>query len=174
MPPKNQSNWLLVLIGVGKLLKAALLVFVAVKAHELLLSKDVASTVHEWVHAVRIDPGNKFVHAVIGRLIGISPKKMEAIRLGSFLYAALFATEGTGLVLRKRWAEYFTTITTSLLIPLEVYEVIFGHHHLAAKIVVLLINAAIVVYLIVRLRAETQLESKPRGAFEVKLPPASA
>ncbi len=42
--------------------------------------------------------------------------------MGTFLYAGLFLIEGTGLLLRKHWAEYFTIITTGLFIPLEVYE----------------------------------------------------
>ncbi len=52
-------------------------------------------------------------------------------------------------MLRKRWAEYFTIITTAGLIPLEVYEI--NRHVTAPKIVVLLINVAIVVYLVARI-----------------------
>ena len=53
-------------------------------------------------------------------------------------------------MLRKRWAEYFTIITTAGLIPLEVYEI---HRHLTAtRIVVLLVNVAIVIYLVTRVR----------------------
>jgi uncharacterized membrane protein (DUF2068 family) len=70
--------------------------------------------------------------------------------VGTFVYAALLLTEGTGLLLRKRWAEYFTIITTAGLIPLEVYEI--SRHLTAAKVVVLLINVAIVLYLVARVR----------------------
>jgi uncharacterized membrane protein (DUF2068 family) len=61
-------------------------------------------------------------------------------------------TEGVGLLLRKRWAEYFTIITTAGLIPLELYEL--AKHVTAAKIAILIINIAIVVYLVVRVRSE--------------------
>jgi len=43
-------------------------------------------------------------------------------------------TEGVGLALRKRWAEYLTIIATSSLIPLEVYELI--QHFSVMKILV--------------------------------------
>jgi uncharacterized membrane protein (DUF2068 family) len=52
--------------------------------------------------------------------------------------------------MRKHWAEYFTVITTAALIPLEIYEL--AAHFSWTKIMVLLVNIAIVVYLIARLR----------------------
>ncbi len=54
------------------------------------------------------------------------------------------------MILRKRWAEYLTVITTALLLPLEVYEIARGHH-LAVKIIILVLNVAILLYLIGRL-----------------------
>ena len=71
--------------------------------------------------------------------------------MGTFLYAGLFATEGLGLLLRKRWAEYFTIVTTSGLIPLEVFEI--ARHFTVAKLVVALVNVLIVWYLAVRVRS---------------------
>jgi uncharacterized membrane protein (DUF2068 family) len=158
MQNKKQPQWILVLIGVGKLLKAAGLLFVAVKANQLLHS-DAADTVAHWIHILRIDPGNAHLHDLIHRVTGVSPKELKEIRLGSFIYAGLFATEGIGLVLRKRWGEYLTVVTTSLLLPLEVYEIFHGHHHAAAKVVLFLLNVIIVVYLIVRLRNERKAQA---------------
>lgn len=73
--------------------------------------------------------------------------------MGTFVYAALLLTEGTGLLLRKRWAEYFTIITTACLIPLEVYEIV--RRVTAVKTAILIINFAIVAYLIARVRRGT-------------------
>jgi len=83
-------------------------------------------------------------------VLSVTPKQLEAASVGTFVYAGLLLTEGTGLLLRKRWAEYFTIITTAGLVPLEVYEI--SRKLTAAKIGVLIINVAIVVYLIVRVR----------------------
>jgi uncharacterized membrane protein (DUF2068 family) len=52
--------------------------------------------------------------------------------------------------MRKHWAEYFTVITTAGLVPLEIYEL--ARHFSWAKIAVFVVNVAIVVYLIARLR----------------------
>jgi uncharacterized membrane protein (DUF2068 family) len=78
-----------------------------------------------------------------------------------FIYSALFLTEGLGLVLRQRWAEYFTTISTGLFIPLELFEIgrhLYERHRVSPTPVYLTaINLAIVVYLIYRLRRDAGL-----------------
>jgi uncharacterized membrane protein (DUF2068 family) len=53
--------------------------------------------------------------------------------------------------LRRRWAEYFTIITTSALIPLEIFEL--ARHFTVAKLIVTLVNALIVWYLVARVRS---------------------
>ena len=146
---KRKTTELLVLIGCVKLLKAAMLIFLALELHRLL-DPNIGDRMADFCHHIRIDPSNERVHALIARLTGVSPATLHRLRLGSYLYAGLFATEGLGLVLRKKWAEYLTVITTSLLLPLEVYEVFHGHHHIA-KIIVIVINVAIVLYLLQRL-----------------------
>jgi uncharacterized membrane protein (DUF2068 family) len=66
-------------------------------------------------------------------------------------YAAVFATEGIGLWMQKRWAEWLTVIITASLIPLEVWELLdrpnFG------KAAVLVANTAIVAYLVWHVRS---------------------
>jgi uncharacterized membrane protein (DUF2068 family) len=64
-------------------------------------------------------------------------------------------TEGTGLFLRKRWAEYFTIIATSSFIPLEIYEIV--RRVTLGKIILLLINLAVVVYLAVEVRQNPEI-----------------
>jgi uncharacterized membrane protein (DUF2068 family) len=81
----------------------------------------------------------------------VTPKQLKELSAGTFLYAGLFATEGLGLVLRKRWAEYFTIVTTSGLIPLEIFEM--ARHFTATKLVVAFVNVLIVWYLAARVRS---------------------
>jgi uncharacterized membrane protein (DUF2068 family) len=71
--------------------------------------------------------------------------KKTALSLTAFGYAALMGTEGVALYLRKPWARWFTIIATSSLIPLEVYEIIRELHPI--RVLILIANAAIVVYL---------------------------
>jgi uncharacterized membrane protein (DUF2068 family) len=82
--------------------------------------------------------------------LSLDSRKLRELSAGTFCYAGLFLTEGTGLLLRKRWAEYFTTITTASLLPLEFYEL--ARHITLAKCAVAAINIAIVIYLASNLR----------------------
>jgi uncharacterized membrane protein (DUF2068 family) len=52
--------------------------------------------------------------------------------------------------MQKRWAEYFTIITTTGLIPLELYEMWL--HLTITKTAVLLVNIGIVLYLVRQVR----------------------
>jgi uncharacterized membrane protein (DUF2068 family) len=66
------------------------------------------------------------------------------------LYAALEATEGVGLAMRRRWAEYLTVLATGVLIPFEVTEVVA--RPTPFRVGALLVNVAIVGYLAYRKR----------------------
>ena len=72
------------------------------------------------------------------------------LAIGLVGYALLEGTEGIGLAMRRRWAEYLTVIATGLLIPYEVYELV--NHATLFKAGALLVNVAVVVYLAWRKR----------------------
>jgi len=145
----HHSSTTLLLIALFKLIKGLLLIFVGIGALKLL-HRDLAETVSHWIDILRVDPDNRFIHGIIARVLVVSPKQLKEASVGTFVYAGLLLTEGTGLLLRKRWAQYFTIITTAGLIPLEVYET--NRHLTAAKIVVLMINILILIYLVVNVR----------------------
>jgi uncharacterized membrane protein (DUF2068 family) len=150
MATRQKRSPTLLLIALFKLTKGILLLVAAIGAFRLL-HRDVAETVNHWVDILRVDPDNRYIHKLLARVLAVTPAQLKAVSAGTFIYAGLLLTEGTGLLLHKRWAEYFTIITTAGLIPLEIYEIV--HHLTAAKIWVLIINVAIVVYLIVHLNS---------------------
>ncbi len=75
---------------------------------------------------------------------------ISLIAVSAIFYAALEATEGIGLAMRRRWAEYLTVIATGILIPYEAYEVVTRPTLL--KVGALLLNLAVVGYLAYRKR----------------------
>lgn len=159
---REASSTAILLIGIFKLLKGLLLVAVGIGALKLL-HKDLATLVNYWVDILRVDPENRFVHRILAKILPITPKQLKEISAGTFFYAGLLLTEGVGLLMRKHWAEYFTVITTAALLPLEIYELI--RHFTAAKVFVLVVNAAIVVYLVLRLRAHSTGTTPKRARF---------
>jgi uncharacterized membrane protein (DUF2068 family) len=153
-PAAEKYNLGILLIAIFKLFKAALLIATGIGALSLL-HKDVADQAMEWINALRVDPDNRYIHALLRKLIAVNDHRLKEIGAGTFIYAALLATEGIGLMMRKRWAEYFTIIVTASFVPIEIYEMI--HHFRWVKVIVFALNVTIVAYLVFRLLWEHSL-----------------
>jgi uncharacterized membrane protein (DUF2068 family) len=82
----------------------------------------------------------------------LSPHKIVLAGVLACAYALLYAVEGIGLWMQKRWAEYLTVVATASLIPFEMWELSRGFSVL--KIGALAVNIAIVVYLIYVIRVD--------------------
>ena len=149
------------IIGILKLVSASLLIAAAIGIFHLL-GPDMGGTLDHYVHRLHLDPENKYVMKALTGISGISHKKLEAIDAGTFAYALLYVVEGIGLLLAKHWAEYLTIVATASLIPIEIYEV--AHKLSAVRIGVLLINIAIVGYLVYRLRADQRAKAAQKSA----------
>jgi uncharacterized membrane protein (DUF2068 family) len=145
---KHGSRGLL-LIAAFKILKGLLLMAVGFGALHFL-HRDLAAEIAHWVDLLRIDPHSHYLHWILGKVANLDEKKMRELSVGTFFYSALFLCEGTGLALRKRWAEYLTIVSTASLMPIEILEI--HKSPSAAKVVLLLINLAVVVYLVRELR----------------------
>jgi uncharacterized membrane protein (DUF2068 family) len=115
------------------------------------LHRDLATEIAGWVDFLRIDPHNHYLQRFLEKVAKVDQKKLRELGVGTFIYAALFLTEGTGLALHKRWAEYLTIISTASLMPIEALEIY--KHVSIAKVVLLIANIAIVAYLVLQLRS---------------------
>lgn len=149
MPGKAAHGRGLRVIAAFKLLKAFALIGVGVGALKLL-HKDVATLVEHWINVFRVDPHNHYIDLLLAKLAILDDRRLKELSVGTFVYASIFLVEGVGLVLRKRWAEYFTIITTSSLLPIEIYEL--TRRVSIGRSFALLINVAVVAYLIFELR----------------------
>jgi len=151
---KHRSSGLW-LIAAFKLLKGFALLAVGIGALKLL-HKDVASEVERWVNYLRVDPHNHYIHKLLGKLGLLDDRKLKELSVGTFFYSALLITEGVGLALKQRWAEYFTIVSTALLLPLEILEI--TRHVNFVRIALFLVNIAVVVYLIIEVRKKQDVE----------------
>jgi len=137
------------IIAAFKLLKALALLALGIGALRLL-HKDVAAIFEHWIDVFRVDPHNHFINRLLEKLAIVDDRRLKELSIGTFIYSAIFFAEGIGLALGQRWAEYFTIITTSSFLPLEVYELV--KHASIGKGLALAINLAVVAYLILELR----------------------
>jgi len=150
-----RQRWgLLRLIALFKFFKATLLVVVALGAVELL-RPDVAARAQQWVDMLAASPDRRAVQHLIALVSGLDPRRLYIVAVGAAVYAALFTTEGVGLWLARRWAEYLTVIATLLFVPLEVFEL--SRRVTLPRVTALILNLAVAALLIVRLRRARNL-----------------
>ena len=153
----SRSHGALFAIAVFKFVKGAVFLALAFGALSFL-HKDLASHVELWLDQLRIDPDNQFIGALLSKLQLVHTKELKELSALGASYAALFLTEGTGLLFRKRWAEWLTIVATSSLMPLEVYELV--RQFTAVRLLALLINSAVVLYLIHLIRQKENAPSR--------------
>ena len=136
------------LIAAFKLVKAILFIGAGVGAFKLL-NPVVEERLRQWLLAMSFAYGRPFLLHLLARVSGMSDRRLGALGIVAFAYASLFLTEGIGLWLAQRWAEYLTVIATASLVPVEVYEITHGPSTM--KIAALITNLAMVAYLVYRL-----------------------
>lgn len=138
----SRGDRLVVLIGVFKLVKCALLIALGVGGLIGLATGGSLMHAAAWTGALG---GHHVLRHAVARLASLSNGEQRALAIAAFGYAALFAVEGAGLILRRRWAEWLTVFVTASFIPFEIYELV--RRPGAGKIVALALNVAIVAYL---------------------------
>ncbi len=163
-PKARRYPWGLWVIGAFKFASGLLLIALGVGLFRSI-HNDPAEMVERFIKAVKIDPENHYIHSAIEKISGIKPNQLRAISFGTFAYALMYLIEGSGLLLRKRWGEYFTVLATGFFIPLEIYEV--ARKVTLLRVGLLTINVAIVIYLIYQVlkrRREETVETEPHSA----------
>jgi uncharacterized membrane protein (DUF2068 family) len=84
------------------------------------------------------------------RLFSLDRGTLDEVGIALIAYAVLEGSEAIGLWFAQRWAEYLTFLSTTVLLPLEIYEIV--HEGTLLKVIGFLINLAVVVYLLFKKR----------------------
>ena len=139
-------------IIIERIVKAVVLIALAIG----LIIAGEKGLLTTWAHYARdelnLDAGQSLIEQVLFRVILFiaSFTHINVLAIGAIAYALLEGTEGVGLAMRRRWAEYLTVIATSIAIPYELYEVF--RHVTLLRVGALLLNIAVVGYLAYRKR----------------------
>lgn len=163
-PPSRRRDarrdaWMVRAIGVFKIVKTLILIGAAISVFNLI-HKDIADVVDAWARRLHFAPGNRLVDDLLDRFITVTTRQLLVAGFVLLAYSAMFLVEGIGLLLLKHWAEWMTVITTSGLIPIEIYETIRRPTWL--KVSAVLINAAVAIYLVQRVRHEAAQKRRRR------------
>jgi len=141
------------LIAIFKLLKGLFLLSLGISLIFLNSRTRWMDSISDWATDELLVVHNKTLHYLLNQLQNmLAGEHLRATGLLSLLYSGILFTEGIGVYLQKRWAEWLMIVATSALIPLEL-------HHLFVKpgisaVVILLVNCFIVWFLYRVLRWE--------------------
>lgn len=131
-------------IALYKLVKVVLLLLAwwgEIRLHDSTLIAKILS----WAAARPMGLEHRLVTEALKWFSGLSIERIHQLRFVTLLYAAVFAVEGIGLWMERRWAEWLTVIVTASLVPLELWELF--HRPTVPKAGVLLANLLIAGYL---------------------------
>jgi uncharacterized membrane protein (DUF2068 family) len=131
----------LVLLGVG--------VF-AFAAHEASLRSAYYRILSDLQRGVGGGPvqasGHVGITHELDRLFSLRSGALRTVGIAVLAFGLLEGVEAVGLWMSKRWAEYLTFIATTVLLPLEIYE-LTGRVSVL-KVIGFVINLAVVIYLL--------------------------
>ena len=149
----NRSNSLR-LISIERFLRGALLIAVGVSGLRITFSRN--EFILEWQETISLisqfSPNlvdaitHSSIYSAILMIFQATPFKWIITFALLMMWGILILIEAVGLWFDLIWAEYLTTISTSVLLPLEMYE-IFSRFSFY-KLLILIINIGIVMWLI--------------------------
>lgn len=135
------------------------LVLAALAAAIFLFANDKATLNEEFTKILKdlqagvggpVNTSNSGIVTSLRRVFAVSTTNLYLIGVAVAAYAVLEGVEAVGLWIGRRWAEYLTFLATVVFVPYEVWEL--SKSISALKILALVINVAIVVYLLVAKR----------------------
>jgi len=142
----EEPNTFLRLIILERLVKSTVLIALAVS---LLIGSQLGwldQLTQNLQDQLNLNAGHGLINLALAKALSfLNYPHRSLLAVGAMLYALLEGSEGVGLALRRRWAEYLTVLVTAFFIPFELYELL--HRPSALKLAALVLNAAIVVWL---------------------------
>jgi uncharacterized membrane protein (DUF2068 family) len=142
------------LITIERFFKGAVLIFGGIVLIVVSAKADLHRFAQDAQDQLNLSQGRGWwrhlYESTIVRFGGLSRKKEVLIGVGAILYGALEGFEGTGLLLRRRWAEYLVLLATAAFLPLEIDEL--TRKPTLLKALALLVNLLIIGYLVWRKR----------------------
>jgi uncharacterized membrane protein (DUF2068 family) len=124
-----------------------------------LVHHDLQTFAEKLVRLGHLNPARHYPRIFIDAASRTSDARLKTLAATAFLYSVVRFVEAYGLWHLRRWAEWFGIISGGIYIPLEIFEIAARVSRL--RVLALLVNIAIVAYLLYVRFTANQEESQP-------------
>jgi uncharacterized membrane protein (DUF2068 family) len=133
------------------------------------IHRDLEAAAEDLVRLSHLNPAHHYPRVFIEAASRTSPGRVRFLAGLAFFYASVRLIEAYGLWYLRAWAEWFAIISGSIYVPIEIFELI--KKPTVTRAAVLIINLAIVVYLIY-LRWQNRKEHRKAPSSKLEGPTA--
>jgi uncharacterized membrane protein (DUF2068 family) len=158
------------IIALFKIAKGALLFLLGFSLLFVNSRTGWLDTISDWADEELLLGHSRAVHFLLSRLQDVlAGGTLRATGLLALFYCAVLLTEGIGVYMQKRWAEWLMILATGALIPLEarhLWHRLMFHRPSLAALLILLANCFIVwfLYLVLK-RDKAAAHTEPKKEF---------
>lgn len=149
LTPPDTTHRTLRLVAVMEAVKGAI-VFGAGFGLLALLHRDVRHVAESLVTRLHIDPERHFAGVFLNAASKVTDAKLWGLAALALVYSVIRFAEGYGLWFNRRCAAWLGAASGAIYVPVEVYEL--WHKPGALKVATLVLNLAVVAYLVWTLR----------------------
>ena len=123
-----------------------------------LFHHDVQRFAERLVAHAHLNPASRYPRVFIDAAGQLTDGRLLLFAAGAAVYSSVRFIEAYGLWYARRWAEWFAALSSGIYVPIELFELFERVTWLSLGALVL--NAAIVVFMIMSLRKEGRGESE--------------
>lgn len=153
---RDEDSQGLLLVGIYKMVKVVFFSALGFGALHLI-HRNIGDEVLRITELLRLGPESHVVSFLMDKADLIGHHQLRQASIFAFGYAGLCLIEGTGLLLRRVWAEYFTVLLTLMGLPLETYELLERFNWF--KVGALVVNLIVLLYLVVVLKRKREMDA---------------
>lgn len=131
-----------------------ILVLVVGFAMLTFIHQDLEQVAEKLVKHLHLNPASRIPRIFEAAAQRTTDTQLRFLALGAMLYSAMRFIEAYGLWRNRVWAEWFALITSGMFLPVEIFEL--ARKPSWIKLLILLSNAAVVIYLSVALKGNAR------------------
>jgi len=129
------------------------------------LGRDAEDFAEHLVNRLHLNPAHHYPQIFIQAMGDVTASGLWLLAGLAALYSLIRFVEAYGLWYHRRWAEWLAALSGGVYVPVEIYEI--AHRASWLKFGALLVNLAIVAYMVWLLTENRRLARKPEAGKDI-------